>query len=90
MNKEYDNEMRGVLFRNDKREKDSQPNAKGTCQIEGVEYWVSAWTNTDKNGNPYQSLSFQKKEDVDKAGIAQARKAAEPEPAGFDSDPIPF
>jgi hypothetical protein len=79
--------MRGVLFRNDKREKDSQPQAKGTCQIDGVEYWVSAWTNTDKNGNKYQSLSFQKKEDIDRQGMQQVRQAAEPE---FHDDDLPF
>jgi hypothetical protein len=87
MKQEYDNEMRGVLFRNDKREKDSQPQAKGTCQIDGVEYWVSAWTNTDKNGNKYQSLSFQKKEDIDRQGMQQVRQAAEPE---FHDDDLPF
>ena len=87
MKQEYDNEMRGVLFRNDKREKDSQPQAKGTCQIDGVEYWVSAWTNTDKNGNKYQSLSFQKKEDIDRQGMQQARQSAESE---YHDDDLPF
>jgi hypothetical protein len=79
--------MRGVLFRNDKREKDSQPQAKGTCQIDGVEYWVSAWTDTDRNGNKYQSLSFQKKEDIDRQGMQQVRQSAEPE---FHDDDLPF
>jgi hypothetical protein len=32
----------GSLFRNDKRETDSQPHAKGSALIEGVEFWVSA------------------------------------------------
>ena len=48
----------GSLFKNDKKEKDSHPNAKGSAKIDGVEYWVSAWTKKDKNGNPWQSLSF--------------------------------
>ena len=51
----------GVLFKNDKRENDSQPHAKGNALIDGEEYWVSAWTKTDKNGNKYQSLAFQRK-----------------------------
>ena len=51
----------GSLFKNDKKEKDSHPNAKGSAKIGGVEYWVSAWTKKDKNGNPWQSLSFTKK-----------------------------
>ncbi len=55
-------DMTGSLFKNDKRENDSQPNAKGTAKIGGVEYYVSAWTKKDKNGNPWQSLSFKRKD----------------------------
>lgn len=55
-------ELSGALFKNGKREKDTQPNAKGECRIGGVLYEVSAWTKKDKNGNPWQSLSFKEKE----------------------------
>lgn len=51
----------GALFINDKREKDTQPNAKGSALIDGVEYWVSAWTNTSSKGTKYQSLKFERK-----------------------------
>lgn len=51
-------ENSGSLFKNDKKEKDTHPNAKGTALIGGVEYWVSAWTKKDKNGNNWQSLAF--------------------------------
>lgn len=51
----------GSLFKNDKREKDSQPHAKGTALIDGVEYWVAAWTKEGDKGR-WQSLSFTKKE----------------------------
>jgi hypothetical protein len=52
----------GSLFKNDKREKDSHPHATGTAKIDGVEYWVSAWTKDGKNGK-WQSLAFKKKEE---------------------------
>ena len=55
-------DLTGSLFKNDKREKDTHPNATGSCLIDGVAYWVSAWTKTDKNGNKYQSLAFKRKE----------------------------
>ena len=55
-------ENSGSLFKNDERKTDSHPNARGSAKIDGVEYWVSAWTKRDKNGNPWQSLSFTKKE----------------------------
>lgn len=51
----------GTLFKNDRRETDSHPHAKGTALIDGVEYWVSAWTKEGAKGK-FQSLSFQPKE----------------------------
>lgn len=48
----------GSLFRNNRREKDSQPNATGKALIGGVMHYVDAWTKTDKNGDKWQSLSF--------------------------------
>lgn len=56
-------DMSGSLFKNNKREKDTHPNATGTAMIDGVEYWVSAWTKYDKNENPWQSLAFKRKEE---------------------------
>lgn len=54
----------GALFRNDKREKDTHAHARGDALIDGVAYYVDAWTNTDRNGNKYQSLKFKRKEQV--------------------------
>jgi hypothetical protein len=88
MEKEYDNEMRGVLFQNKEREKDSQPQMKGSCQIDGVEYWLSAWTNESKAGARYQSLSFQRKDAVHERGMAQAKVAAMPD--NLIDNSIPF
>ena len=52
----------GSLFKNDRREKDSHPHAKGSATIDGVEYWVSAWTKEGQKGR-WQSLSFQRKDE---------------------------
>jgi hypothetical protein len=51
-------ENSGSLFKNDKKEKPSHPNARGRAKIGGVEYFVDAWTKEDKNGNKFQSLAF--------------------------------
>jgi hypothetical protein len=61
----------GSIFKNDKREKDTQPNGKGQALIGGVEYWVSAWTNDGPRGK-YQQLKFERKD---------AQKAAPTRPA---------
>jgi hypothetical protein len=54
-------DMSGTLFKNDRREKDSHPHATGTALIDGVEYWISAWTKDGAKGK-FQSLSFKRKE----------------------------
>lgn len=51
----------GTLFKNDKREKDTHPHATGTALIDGVEYWVSAWTKDGAKGK-FQSLAFKPKQ----------------------------
>ena len=56
----------GSLFANDRKEKDTDPNAKGTAVIDGVEYWVSAWTREGENGR-WQSLAFTKKDEKPQA-----------------------
>ena len=58
-----DNELKGVLFKNDRKETTSHPDYKGTATINGVEYWLSSWINTSKSdGKKYMALSFQPKE----------------------------
>lgn len=52
----------GSLFKNDKREKDTHAHARGSAMIDGVEYYVDAWTNTTSKGDKYQSLKFKRKE----------------------------
>ena len=40
---EYDNTNRGSIWKNAKRETDKHPHLTGTLNVEGTEYWVSAW-----------------------------------------------
>jgi len=51
----------GNLFKNEKREKENQPHARGEAMIDGVVYQISAWTKDGSKGK-FQSLSFQRKE----------------------------
>lgn len=64
----------GSLFRNDKREKDTHPNATGKAMIGGKMFYVSAWTKKDKNGNPWQSLSFKPVEETGNLGGGGGRQ----------------
>ncbi len=60
---EYDNEKSGALFKNNRKEKDTHPEYKGSCQIEGKELWISAWLKKSRTGETFMSLAFQPKEE---------------------------
>lgn len=55
---QYDNNLRGVLFANNKRTKETQPTRTGHLEINGQKYWISAWDKTSANGNQFISLSL--------------------------------
>lgn len=59
---DYDDTNRGALFRNKKRENDKQPTHTGPLNVEGIEYWISAWTKESKAGEKFFSLSVKRKE----------------------------
>jgi hypothetical protein len=87
---EYSNENTGALFINDRKGNDKAPNAKGSLNVDGVEYWISAWIKTSKAGTKYQSLSIQPKEaQPEKPGPTPEYKSQK---AGFDDmdDDLPF
>jgi hypothetical protein len=52
----------GVLFINHIRKTDKHPSLKGSCRIDGFDYWISGWTRYLDNDEKYLSLAFQPKE----------------------------
>ena len=55
----------GVLFVNDRKKQDSQPDRTGNCTIGGKEYWISGWVkeSSTQKGKVFLSLAFQPKDD---------------------------
>ena len=68
---QFDDTNRGVLFRNDRKAKpedraEGAPEDRdfsGSLNVDGVEYWLSAWLRTSKNGRKFLSLSIKPKAD---------------------------
>jgi uncharacterized protein (DUF736 family) len=93
---DYDNTNRGVAFANDKKESDSHPDMKGSINIEGVEYWLSAWWKTPRNGGEdFLSFSVKPKEAPRAAAPKQhpVARRGRPQPAqqqADDDSDVPF
>jgi len=88
MTKQYDQINRGVLFPNDRKESDNHPDRKGSINIDGKEYWLSAWDKDTSRGQTI-SLSVQPKES--KAAITKERSpSSQAAASNFDDDDLPF
>lgn len=57
----YDNTNKGVLFINDRKQKDSHPDFKGSLDVGGVSYWLSGWRKTTSKGETI-SVSIEAKD----------------------------
>jgi len=55
---DYDNTNRGSIWRNDKKETDKHPDFTGSLNVNGVEYWVSAWKRKEGAAVKAPALSF--------------------------------
>ena len=75
-------ELSGSLFKNEKKTEEKHPQMQGSCLIDGVEYYISAWTKEGAKGR-WQSLAFKRKD---------AKPDAKPAPTSIEQmdDDIPF
>ena len=85
MSQQYDNNLTGVMFVNDKAGNEKRPDWKGSLEIDGTHYWVSGWIRQSARGELI-SLKLEKKEQQQ-----ASRPAPAPAPqAAPDGDDVPF
>ena len=65
---EYDNTNRGSVWVNDKKLSDKHPDLNGSLDVDGVEYWVSAWKRKEGANPkaPVLSFSIKRKDEAKK------------------------
>lgn len=80
--KEFDNTNRGVLFINDRKERDTQPDRTGSLNVDGVEYFIDGWIKESGAGAKFLSLSVKRKDKQPTAAPAPSRAPA-PAPQRF-------
>lgn len=65
---QYDNTNTGMLRRNQNKQKDNHPDYRGKINVNGTEFWLSAWIKVGREGTKlagekYMSLSVQPMEE---------------------------
>ena len=61
---EYDNTNRGVLFKNDQNGNPKRPQYRGSLNVGGTDYNISAWIKESrKDGSKFMSLSVEPKKE---------------------------
>ena len=96
MAEQYDNNLRGVLFHNDKKgDNANRPDMTGDCEVDGTKYRLAAWNRVSKAGNNYLSISLSVDDGNTKSGqtsyAAQApAQPAQPVQQATLDDDIPF
>ena len=89
MSTEYDETNRGAVWPNDRmREGKKDPEFTGSLNVDGVEYWVSAWKRKPDANPKAPSLSFSvNRKDENRAPNPQSQPEPEPD---FNDQSIPF
>src|ERR1017187_9216651 len=100
---DYDNTNRGAIWKNEKKTKDTDPDLTGSQNVEGREYWVSAWKRKEGASPKAPALSWSVKP-KDEQTISQRAMPKRPDPISSGvgpakrsfpgdndmDDPIPF
>lgn len=91
MAKEYDETNRGSIWKNERKETDKHPDFTGSMNVDGADYWVSAWKRKEGASDKSPALSFSVKKKDGKAPPQRAAVGSTPAgKANVYDDEIPF
>ena len=94
--KQYDNTNSGILAKNKDKEAEQQPDYRGSLNVGGCEYWLSAWIKVGKEGGKlagekFFSLSITPKDGLPREKSVTGKKVANSDVATpFEDDDVPF
>ena len=92
----FDPNMRGVLFKIDKKGNEKRPDYRGSCVINNVDMNVSGWIQTSKKtGDKFMSLKFESKGEGRLSRTGEPQRTPDKSPPqltedNWDDDAIPF
>lgn len=86
----YDNTNRGALWKNEDRTKENNwPHFKGSMNVDGVEYWLSAYYNGKQEaGSKRPTFSLSVKPKNGQASKPKPSPAQDADP--YDDGDLPF
>lgn len=90
---EYDNTNTGILTKNDKDGNEKRPDYRGSINVNGQEFWLSAWIKAGRDGTKlagqkYMSLTVQPKDSQPSQHQQDKQNGYAPQPG--EDDDIPF
>lgn len=90
MSQQFDNRNRGSIWRNERKQKDTDPDFTGSGNLDGVEVWINAWRRKEGASPKAPALTFSfKQKEAQRADTPQRNRVAGSSNADLD-DQIPF
>lgn len=85
---QYDNTNKGAIWKNTDKQKDTQPDFKGSLNVDGVEYFLNAWKRKEgaSEKSPALNFSVMKKESNNEIPFPKEEEKRD----NITQDDIPF